>query len=349
MCRGLNKILYPALLCSIAFGSFSKVQATDITGAGSSFVYPILSKWAETYRKESGHNVNYQSIGSGGGIKQIQSQTVDFGATDKPLSRAELDKDGLVQFPIVNGSVVPVINIQGIKPGELQLTGDILAEIYLGHIKTWNAKAISEINKGLKLPAEPITVVHRADSSGTTFIWSNYLSKVSESWKTKVGEGTAISWPVGIAGKGNEGVAAYVQKVKGSIGYVEYAYAKQSNMSYASMQNSAGKFVKADMSSFTAAASSAQWEKAESFNLVLTNAPGESSWPIAGSTFILMHKNPVHPERAKIALSFFRSAFSKKGADAATNLHYVPLPDNVVKMVETAWLDIKTQNGKPLL
>lgn len=343
------RIIGMVLCYEMTCGIFSIARASDITGAGATFVYPILAKWADAFQKSSGHRVNYQSIGSGGGIKQIQAGTVDFGATDKPLSKEELNRYKLVQFPIVNGAVVPVINVKGIKPGEINLTGPILAEIYLGKIKTWNDPAITGINRAAKLPADKITVVHRADGSGTTFIWSNYLSKVNPEWKSKVGEGTSLSWPVGIAGKGNEGVASYVQKINGAIGYIEYAYALQNKLTFTGMKNASGRFVPANMDTFTAAASSADWAKAEAFNLILTDAPGESAWPIAGSTFILMHKNPSNSKQSQVALEFFKFAYQKKGAELARQLQYVPLTDEVVKLVHESWKEIKTQDGKPIL
>jgi phosphate transport system substrate-binding protein len=341
----LTKFLAAALFTLTAH----RAAAAEVTGAGSSFVYPIISKWAEAYKKATGDTVNYQSIGSGGGIKQIQEKTVDFGATDKPLSQTELDQSGLVQFPIVNGAVVPVVNINGIKPGELVLTGAVLADIYAGKIKKWNDPAVTGLNQGVKLPDRGITVIHRSDGSGTSFIWTSYLSKASPEWKSKVGEGTAVAWPAGVGGKGNEGVASYVQKINGAIGYVEYAYALQSKLTYTAMKNGAGTVVKPDMASFSAAAGGAKWETAPAFELMLTDAPGAQSWPIAGSTFILMQKSPTNPANAKAALGLFKLAYSKEGAATARELNYVPLADNVVKLVETAWHGIKTQDGKPVL
>jgi phosphate transport system substrate-binding protein len=322
-------------------------QAVDLTGAGSTFVYPVLSKWADAYRKETGNNVNYQSIGSGGGIKQIEGKTVDFGATDKPLGSAELDKNGLVQFPLVNGGVVPVINMEGIKPGALKLDGPTLANIYLGAVKTWNDPQIAALNPGVTLPAANITVVHRSDGSGTSFIWTNYLSKVSPAWKAKVGADTAVAWPTGVGGKGNEGVSSYVQKLKGAIGYVEYAYAMQSELTYTSLKNSAGNVVEPGPTTFAAAVSGAAWDKADHFHLIVTDAPGKDSWPIAGSTFVLMHKMQDNPERAREALKFFRWAYAHP--DMGTELNYVPLTPGVVQLVEKEWTAIKGANGAAVL
>ncbi|MGZ3693269.1 MAG: phosphate ABC transporter substrate-binding protein PstS [Bdellovibrionota bacterium] len=310
--------------------------AIDVTGAGSTFVYPVLAKWADAYKKKTGNSVNYQSIGSGGGIKQIQAKTVDFGATDMPLKAEDLAKDQLVQFPIVNGAVVPVINVPGIAAGKLKLSGTVLADIFLGKIKTWNDPAIAKLNAGVKLPEAAISVVHRSDGSGTSFIWTNYLSKVSADWKSKVGEGTAVSWPVGVGGKGNEGVASYVKQIEGSIGYVEYAYALQNNMAHVNMQNKAGKFVEPTGKAFEAAAAGADWAKADHYYLILTDAPGATSWPIAGSTFALMRKDPNNAEQSKEALKFFAWVYAN-GQDMAKELHYVPVPAKVSKLVEKTW------------
>lgn len=311
-------------------------SASDVTGAGSTFVYPILAKWAAAYKTETGTSVNYQSIGSGGGIKQIQGKTVDFGATDMPMKPDELEKNDLVQFPIINGADVVIINVEGIQPGQLKLTGSLVADIFLGKVKKWNDAAIVALNKDLKLPAQDISVVHRSDGSGTTFIFSNYLSKVSADWKAKVGEGSAINWPVGIGGKGNEGVASYVKQIKGAIGYVEYAYALQNKMNYTQLQNKAGKFVAPSDETFAAAAAGVDWLKAPGYYLIMTDAAGEKSWPLAGSTFILMQKNQTKPEQGKEALKFFRWAF-KNGAASAKDLHYVPLPANTTKAIEQTW------------
>ena len=291
-------------------GTRSVAQAAEATGAGSTFVYPILSKWAEGYRQKTDLKINYQSIGSGGGIAQIKKKTVDFGASDMPLKPEELEAAGLTQFPSVIGGDVPVVNMAGIKPGELKLTGAIIANIFLGKITKWNDPAIVALNKALKLPDQGISVVHRSDGSGTTFIWTNYLSKVSPDWKTSVGEGTAVSWPVGVGGKGNEGVAQYVKAIDGSIGYVEYAYAIQNNMTDALVQNHASEFVKAGTISFQAAAAGADWNNAPSFYLILTDQTGKGAWPITGSVFILMYKSQEKPEVAKEFLKFFDWVYS---------------------------------------
>jgi phosphate transport system substrate-binding protein len=321
--------------------------ATDITGAGATFPYPIYAKWAEAYKAKTNVGMNYQSIGSGGGIKQIIAKTVDFGASDMPLKPEALDKDGLMQFPAVMGGVVPVINVNGIEAGQLKLDGAVLADIYLGKITKWNDPAIVALNAGAKLPDDAITVVHRSDGSGTTFIFTNYLSKVSEDWKTAVGEGTAVSWKVGTGGKGNEGVASYVQRIKNSIGYVEYAYALQNKMTYTQLKNREGQFVKPDDSSFKAAAAGADWEHAPGFYELLTNEPGKASWPITGATFILMHKVQDKPESAHSVLSFFDWAYSN-GGEMAASLDYVPMPDKVQKLVRNAWKQIKGADGKAI-
>lgn len=337
-----------ALSAILLSSVFSQAHAADITGAGSTFVYPLIAKWADAYKKETGSSINYQSIGSGGGIKQIQSKTVDFGATDMPLKPEDLEKDGLTQFPIVNGAITPVINVPGIEAGKLKLTGGLLADIFMGKIKKWNDAGLAAANPGVKLPDQAISVVHRSDGSGTSFIWTNYLSKVSPEWKEKVGEGSAVKWPVGVGGKGNEGVASFVKQISGSIGYVEYAYALQNKMAYTQMQNSAGAFVEPNSASFAAAAAGADWAKAKNYNLILTNAGGKASWPIAGSTFILMQKAQANADHGQEALKFFKWAFSK-GESSAKELHYVPLPAAVVKLIEATWkADVKGADGKPL-
>lgn len=326
-----------ALALAVAFTT--PAFAVDITGAGATFPYPVYAKWADAYRKESGHVVNYQSIGSGAGIKQIQAKTVTFGATDMPLKKADLDKQGLVQFPTVIGGNVAVINVEGIKSGEMVLDGTTLADIYLGKITKWNDPRIAKLNPKLKLPDTAIVVVRRSDGSGTTFIWTDYLSKVSEEWKSKVGAGTAIEWPVGIGGKGNEGVAGNVQQTKNSIGYVEYAYAKQTNMTHVAMINKAGKTVQPNLASFQAAAAGAGFKAEEGFYAILTNADGDASWPVAGATFILMHKQPTNAEQSKYALKFFEFAYANdKMAEA---LDYVPLPDSLIKEIKKSWEQIK--------
>jgi phosphate transport system substrate-binding protein len=333
---------------AIALFSSAVVHAVDITGAGATFPYPIYAKWAEDYKKSGGANMNYQSIGSGGGIRQIQAKTVDFGASDMPLTKEALDKDGLVQFPAIIGGVVPVVNIEGIKPGELKLTGTLLADIFLGKIKTWNDAAITGLNPTLKLPADPITVVRRSDGSGTTFLFVDYLAKVSPEWKTKVGVGSAVAWPEGVGGKGNEGVSAYVQRIKGSIGYVEYAYAKKNKMSHAAMKNKDGNFVQPDDLTFQAATASADWGAAPGFYLVLTDQPGKDSWPMSGASFIIMHKAQANADKGAAVLKFFDWAF-KNGDKAATEMDYVPMPDKVVKLVNDMWkAEVKTANGQAI-
>lgn len=333
----MRKNLLLKTLLSVATAALANsVSAAEVTGAGSTFVYPIMAKWADAYKAETGTSVNYQSIGSGGGIKQIQNKTVDFGATDMPLKVEELEKNDLAQFPVINGATVIIINVPGVKPGELKLTGKLVADIFLGTIKKWNDQAIASLNKDLKLPDLEIKVVHRSDGSGTTFIFSNYLSKVSPEWKSKVGEGSALSWPTGMGGKGNEGLANYVKQFVGTIGYVEYAYALQTDMTYTQMQNKAGKFVAPSDETFAAVASGVDWSKAPGYYLIMTDASGPKSWPIAGSTFILMQKNPAKPEQAKEALKFFRWAF-KNGAKDAQELHYVPLPTTTIKGIEKTW------------
>ncbi|MGZ5061797.1 MAG: phosphate ABC transporter substrate-binding protein PstS, partial [Usitatibacter sp.] len=306
----IARILAAAL---VAGGSVASAFAAEITGAGATFPYPVYAKWADAYKKSTGTGLNYQSIGSGGGIKQITAKTVDFGASDMPLKPEELDKEGLTQFPTVIGGDLPVVNLPGVKPGELRLTGPVLADIYLGKITKWDDPAIAALNKGVKLPAQDITVVHRSDGSGTTFIWVNYLSKMSPEWKTKVGEGTSVNWPAGVGGKGNEGVASYVQRIAGSIGYVEYAYALQNKMTTVAVQNRDGEFVQANADTFKAAAANADWSKAPGFYLILTDQPGKTAWPISGATFILMHKSQAKPDVAKEVLKFFDWAYGSEG------------------------------------
>jgi len=312
-----------------------KVTA-QISGAGASFIYPLVSKWSADYNAATGNKVNYQSIGSGGGIAQIKAGTVDFGSTDKPLPSDELAAAGLGQFPSAIGGVVPVFNLEGIQPGQLRLTGPLLADIFLGKITTWNDPAIAAANPGVALPAEKITLVHRSDGSGTTFNFSNYLSKVSGEWKTKVGEGTSLQWPAGVGGKGNEGVAAYVKQIKGGIGYVELAYALQNSMPYAALQNAAGQWVQPNAETFAAAAASADWANAKDFNLVITNAPGEQAWPITATNFMLMHKQPKDPARSQATRDFFKWSF-EQGQPQAQALHYVPLPPELVQQIEAYW------------
>jgi phosphate transport system substrate-binding protein len=311
-------------------------HATDVTGAGSSFVYPVLSKWSQDYSKNSSNRINYQSIGSGGGIAQIKAATVDFGASDAPLSADELKAGGLGQFPSVIGGIVPVMNVEGVAAGQLKLDGDVLAKIFLGDIKAWNDPAIAALNPGLNLPVANITVVHRSDGSGTSYNFTNYLAKVSDSWKTKVGFGTTVPWPVGVGGKGNEGVSAYVKQIKNSIGFVEYAYALQNKMTYAQLKNASGKFVKPDAKAFQAAADTADWANAKDFNLIMTNAPGEGAWPITATTWIIMYKQPKNAEQSQAAFSFFKWSL-EKGQQQAAALDYVALPDSLVSRIEGYW------------
>jgi phosphate transport system substrate-binding protein len=332
----------------IGAAAVAPAVAADISGAGATFPYPVYAKWADTYKKETGVGLNYQSIGSGGGIKQIQAKTVTFGASDMPLKAAELEKAGLIQFPMVLGGVVPVINVEGVKSGDLTLDGPTLAKIFLGEIKTWNDAAIQKLNAGVKLPSQPIVVVHRSDGSGTTFLFTDYASKVSPDWKSKVGANTAVEWPVGIGAKGNEGVANNVGQTKGSIGYVEYAYAKQNKLPYAKMVNKDGKTVAPTAESFMASAASANWEGTPGFGVVLTNEAGAGSWPVAGATFILMHKQPQDPTAAAEALKFFAWAYAK-GGKMAEELDYVPMPAPVVSAVQKVWsTQVKDASGKPL-
>jgi phosphate transport system substrate-binding protein len=334
---------------AIAIGAAIPAVAIDISGAGATFPYPIYAKWADAYKKETNNGLNYQSIGSGGGIKQITAKTVTFGASDMPLKAEQLAKDGLVQFPTVLGGVVPVINVEGIKAGDVVLDGKTLADIFMGKIKTWNDPAIAKLNASVKLPSQPIVVVHRSDGSGTTFIWTDYLSKVSPEWKSKVGANTAVEWPVGIGAKGNEGVANNVGQTKGSIGYVEYAYAKQNKLTNTKVVNKDGKAVAPTAQSFMAAAANADWEGTPGFAVILTDEPGAESWPIAGATFILMHKVPQDAVAAREALKFFDWAYAK-GDKMAEDLDYVPMPDKVVGAIKKAWgAQMKDKDGKPLI
>jgi len=321
-----------ALIGSIA----QAVGATEVTGAGSSFVYPLLSQWSSDYASATGTRINYTSIGSGAGIAQIKAATIDFGATDKPLPSDELAQFGLAQFPIIIGGVVPVVNIEGIGPGQLRLDGGTLARIYLGAITQWNDPAIVALNPGRKLGADPISVVHRSDGSGTTFNFVNYLSKVSGEWRSRIGEGTSVQWPVGVGGKGNEGVAAYVKQIKNSIGYVELEYALKTNMSYTALKNRAGSFVLPGLESFAAAAASANWADAKDFNLVITDAPGAEAWPIAASVFVIVYRQPKDAVRSKAAFEFFRWAL-ERGQDRAKELNYVALPKPLVQNIEKYW------------
>jgi phosphate transport system substrate-binding protein len=325
----------------------TNVLAADITGAGATFPYPIYAKWADAYKKATGNGLNYQSIGSGGGIKQITAKTVDFGASDMPMKPEDLTKEGLIQFPAIMGGDVPVYNLKSIASGQIKFTGELLADIYLGKVKKWNDPTIVALNQDLKLPNESISVVHRSDGSGTTFIWVNYLSKMSPEWKQKVGEGTSVQWPVGVGGKGNEGVSAYVQQINGAIGYVEYAYAKQNKLAVGQVRNRDGNFVMPNIDTFRAAAAGADWAKAPGMYVILTDQPGKNSWPISGASFILMHKTQTKVDNAKEVLKFFDWSF-KNGDQMATDLDYVPMPDPVVKLIATAWKEIKDPSGKAL-
>ena len=342
-----STVIAGLMVLAISAGLITTASAaiTEISGAGATFPYPVYAKWAEAYNKNTGVKMNYQSIGSGGGIKQITQKTVDFGASDAPLTADKLNKEGLLQFPMVMGGVVPVVNIPGIEAGQLKLSAAVLADIYLGKIEKWNDSAIMSLNSGLQLPDKNITVVHRSDGSGTTWIYTNYLSKVSPEWKSSVGNDKAVSWPVGVGGKGNEGVASYVSRIKGAIGYVEYAYALQNKMASVKLQNQAGKYVDPTSAAFQAAAANADWPNAPGFYMVLTDQPGEASWPITGATFILMHKQQAKPDIAKAVLGFFAWAY-KNGDDMADKLDYVPMPDSVVDLVEKHWQqEIKGSDG----
>ena len=341
----MNYIRTVICSASLVFAS-SVVVAQDVTGAGATFPAPIYAKWADAYNKATGVRINYQSVGSGAGIRQIKGKTVDFGATDMPLGDAELAKDGMVQFPTVIGGVVPVVNIKGIAPGQLKLTGQVLGDIYLGKITKWNDPALTALNPGLPLPDAAIAPVRRADGSGTTFIFTNYLSKVNPEWKAKVGEGTAVNWPVGAGGKGNEGVAAFVQRLPNSIGYVEYAYVKQNKMTFAQMRNRDGVFVNPSDSAFQAAAAGADWSK--TFYQITTEQPGKDSWPLTNPTYILMYKTQDKPASAAGALKFFDWAFVN-GDKMADDLDYVPLPSAVKELVRKQWADnIKDGSGKAI-
>ena len=331
----------------IAAGASIASYAADISGAGATFPYPIYAKWADAYKKETGNGLNYQSIGSGGGIKQITAKTVTFGASDMPLKPEELDKIGLMQFPTVMGGVVPVINVEGIKSGDITLDGPTLARIFMGEVKNWDDASIAKLNPGVKLPKQAIAVVHRSDGSGTTFIFTNYLVKVSEEWKAKVGNNTAVEWPVGIGAKGNEGVAYNVANTKGSIGYVETAYAKQNKLTTTKLVNKEGKAVAPTADAIKAAAAGADWANAPGFYVILTNSSGVAAWPIAGATFILLPKQPKDAAAAGEALKFFSWAY-KSGSKMAQDLDYIPMPESVVKTIEARWSDIKDPSGKPI-
>jgi len=341
------KLMHTALAGIVGAMFAMSAQAADITGAGSTFAAPIYTKWADTYQKSGGGKVNYQGIGSSGGIKQIVAKTVDFAGSDAPLKDDELAKQGLFQFPTVVGGVVPAINVPGVKAGEMTLSGEVLGDIYLGKIKKWNDPAIVALNPKLKLPDDDIAVVRRADGSGTSFIWTNYLSKVNAEWKSKVGEGSTVNWPTGTGGKGNDGVAAFVQRLPGAIGYVEWAYAKQNKMTYVDLKNAAGNVVEPKTETFKAAAASADWSK--SFYQILTNEPGKDAWPVVGATFVLLHTTQDKPAQGAETLKFFDWAF-KNGTSAADNLDYISLPDSVVAEIKEQWKSkVKDAAGKSVV
>ena len=344
----LNQFVKTAMVAAVAAVAFSSAVAADITGAGATFPYPIYSKWAESYKAATGTGLNYQSIGSGGGIKQIKAKTVDFGASDMPLKAEELEAEGLLQFPAIMGGVVPIVNLDGITPGQLKMTPEVLANIYLGKITKWNDARITALNPGAKLTDSDITVVHRSDGSGTTFLWTDFLSKTNADFKEGVGAGTAVKWPAGVGGIGNEGVAANVQRIKGSIGYVEYAYAKKNKMSHTQLKNRDGQFVQPDDETFKAAAAGADWAKTPGMGVILTNQAGKSSWPITGASFILLHKSQASAERAKEVLKFFDWSY-KNGGAMASDLDYVAMPAPVVKLVQDAWkANVKDASGKAI-
>lgn len=336
-----------SLSCSSDNDENGDKENLTINGAGATFPYPVYGQWAYKYQHLNGTKLNYQSIGSGGGIAQIKAKTVDFGASDAPMKKEELEEHGLIQFPMVVGGVVPVLNVTGVRPGQLKLTPDLLAGLFMGRITHWNDAALAKANPGLELPDSAVTVVHRADGSGTTWIFTNYLDKISTEWHEKVGTGKAVSWPAGVGGKGNEGVAAYVQRVDGAIGYVEFAYALQNKMVHALLQNRAGLFVAPTIDSFQAAAANADWENAPGFYMVLTDQPGEASWPITGASFIILYKEQADAAVAGAVLQFFDWCY-RHGADVAKDLHYVPIPLNVVEVVQNTWKENLKSAGKPL-
>jgi len=344
--QSLNHALHIAGLAVLAMTTaFTGPDAQTLNGAGATFPFPVYSMWAYRYNQLTGVKLNYQSIGSGAGIAQIKAGTVDFGASDAPLTAVELNRAGLVQFPMIMGGVVPVINVEGVKPGQLKLTPKLLADIYLGAVKNWNDAAVQKVNPGITLPNRAITVVHRSDGSGTTWIFTNYLDKVSPAWHSKVGTDKAVSWPAGVGGKGNEGVAAYVQRLNGSIGYVEFAYALQNKMNYTLLKNSAGEFVSPTIESFQAAASSADWENAPGFYMVLTDQPGKTSWPITGASFILIYKEQKDGKIAGKMLNFFDWCY-RNGNESAKSLYYVPMPESVVALVENMWVKDVQSGGR---
>jgi phosphate transport system substrate-binding protein len=345
------KVYVRAAVLSVAASlalSSAVAAATEMTGAGATFPYPVYAKWAEAYKATTGVSLNYQSIGSGGGIKQIKAKTVDFGASDMPLEAKELEDGGLVQWPMIMGGVVPVVNLPGIAPGQMKLTGSLLADIFLGKVAKWNDPAIAKLNPDLKLPDQAIAVVHRSDGSGTTFLFTNYLSQVNDDWKTKVGVNTSVEWPVGLGGKGNEGVASFTGQTAGAIGYVEYAYALQNKLTFTELANHDGAFVKPESKTFQSAAANADWQHAPGFHVVLTNQPGKESWPITGASFILLHKEQGTPAQAQEVFKFFDWAY-RNGGKAAEELDYVPMPSSVVALVEGVWSkDVKATDGKTI-
>lgn len=344
----LNQFVKTAVVAAGAAVAFSSAVAADITGAGATFPYPIYSKWAESYKAVTGTGMNYQSIGSGGGIKQIKAKTVDFGASDMPLKAEELETEGLIQFPAIMGGVVPIVNLDGVTPGQLKFTPEVIAAIYLGKVVKWNDPQIVALNPTAKLTDQDITVVHRSDGSGTTFLWTDFLSKTVPEFQKEVGAGTAVKWPAGVGGKGNEGVAANVQRIKGSIGYVEYAYAKKNKMSHTQLKNRDGQFVQPDDDTFKAAAAGADWAKTPGMGVVLTNQAGKASWPITGASFILLHKSQASAEKGKEVLKFFDWSY-KNGSAMASELDYVAMPPAVVKLVQESWkANVKDASGKAI-
>lgn len=359
MRRGLCSVLLAAFAAAVLAGGCGKQAAKPvkqgseqkssvrISGAGATFPYPIYAQWANKYNELTGVQINYQSIGSGGGVQQIKAGTVDFGASDAPLTAEELEQAGLIQFPMVMGGVVPVVNLKGIGPGELKLSSTLLADIFLGKVKKWNDPAIAAENKGLTLPATAITVVRRADGSGTSWIFTNYLDKVSSEWRKRVGFGKAVDWPAGVGGKGNEGVAAYVQRIDGAIGYVEYAYALQNKMTYTLLKNKAGKYVEPSIKSFQAAAASADWKNAPGYYVVLTDQPGDESWPITGASYIIIHKEQKDARLARAMLDFFDWSY-RHGGKMAEELDYVPMPESVAELVRAEWREFVKADGKPV-
>jgi phosphate transport system substrate-binding protein len=349
MARGVTfaVLFFAACLSALPNSVFGSGEVENISGAGASFPYPLYAKWAATYYQYTGLKLSYQSIGSGGGIAQIKAKTVDFGASDEPLKADELEKTGLVQFPMIMGGVTPVVNVKGISKGKLKLTPEILADIFMGKIKTWQDPRIMAVNPDMKAPDQEITVVHRADASGTTWILTNYLSKVSNEWKEKVGSGKSVSWPTGVSGKGNEGIAALVKKTDGAIGYVEYAHSLRERLKDVQLQNRSGKFVKPTIETFQAAAANADWDNAPGFYLVLTDQPGEKSWPIVGVSYILMQKEQSDSAKAQAVLKFFDWCL-KNGAELATNLYYVPMPSRVITLVRSTWAREISSGGLPV-